>query len=103
MVKFFYLLFDAGKRFFECEISYYAAAFSYYAPMALIPLLFLSISFLGFLYGDTFITNVFSSWGSVLGEDLIKIIKSAISNIGLENQANNFNFIGTSFFIFFVL
>jgi membrane protein len=98
-VKLFYLLYDAAVRFSECGAGYYAAAFSYYAPLALIPLLFVSITIVGSIYGDTFTAQVFSNWGSVLGEDLVNIINLAVSNVDTGEGSSKFTIIGTVFFL----
>ncbi len=100
-MKFFYLLYDSVSRFIECGAGYYAAAFSYYAPLAIIPLLYFSVKFVGFFYGDIFTAQVFSIWGSVLGEDLLSVIRFALNNLGTETEASKFTLLGSIFFLSF--
>ncbi len=102
-MKFLYILYDAAVRFVECGAGYFAAAFSYYAPLALIPLLFFSVSIVGFFYGDAFANQVFSSWGAAMGNDLVKIIQLAVSNLHSETETSKITFIGSIFFLSFYI
>jgi len=67
---------------------YYAAAFSYYAPLALIPLVLISLTIVGKFYGASYTAEIFFGWGTVLGTDLAKIIGLAVDNLTIE--ANQF-------------
>lgn len=102
-MKFFYLLYDSVSRFIECGAGYYAAAFSYYAPLAIVPLLFFSVKIVGLIYGDAFTAQVFSTWGSALGDDLLNIIRVAVDNLGAEAGTSKFAFIGGAFFLGFCI
>jgi membrane protein len=85
------------------EAGYYSAAFSYYAPLALIPLLLFSVAVVGFFYGESFTGDVFESWGAVLGTELVEIIKSAFQNLASVNGSIGIPFVGTFFFLGFCL
>ncbi len=102
-MKIFYLLYDSVSRFIECGAGYYAAAFSYYAPLALVPLVYFSVKIVGFFYGDAFTTQVFSTWGSALGEDLLSIIRIAVDNLGNETEASKFTIFGAMLFLGFCI
>ena len=98
-----YLLFQAARVWLERGGSYYAAAFSYYAPLALIPLLFFTVSVSGFLYGDTFAKEVFASWGSALGDDVLSLIRFALDNLREETAAARIPLIAGGFFLGFYI
>jgi len=67
-------------------MDYYAAAFSYYAPLALIPLILLSIVVSGFFYGREFVTELFLSWGAILGADTLTFVYDTVTNLDIETQ-----------------
>lgn len=96
-----YLLFQAARVWLERGGSYYAAAFSYYAPLALIPLLFFTVGVSGFLYGETFAREVFASWGSVMGDDVLALIRFALENLREETAAAKIPIIAGGFFLGF--
>jgi membrane protein len=100
-MKFIYLLYRAAGLWVERGTNYYAAAFSYYAPLALIPLLFFSVAIASFFYGQSFATTVYADWGSVLGEDLLAIIKAAIENLNTETASAKVPLIAGLFFLGF--
>lgn len=97
-MKIFDLIIYSAKRWYVTDMKSYAAAFSYYAPLAILPLLLFSISFVGIIYGESFTRQIITNWGQVLGQDLIEIIRSAMEN--LQTEANTFSvpIIGIIFF-----
>jgi membrane protein len=96
-----YLLFDAAKEWLDKSSGFYSAAFSYYAPLALIPLIVFSIYVVGFFYGINFTNLVFTSWGSVMGDDLVELIKQAVSNLNTETGTANIPVLAVTFFLGF--
>lgn len=102
-MNFFYLLYTAAALWIERGSGYYAAAFSYYAPLALIPLLLFSVTVAGFFYGETFAGTVFAGWGAVLGEDLLSLIKLALENLDTETAASKVPFVASAFFLGFYI
>ncbi|MBP9836503.1 MAG: YihY/virulence factor BrkB family protein [Candidatus Pacebacteria bacterium] len=97
-MKIFDLIFRSAKLWYLADMKSYAAAFSYYAPLAILPLLLFSISVVGIIYGEAFTKQIITNWGLVLGQDLIEIIRSAIDN--LKTEANTFTIpmVGVIFF-----
>ena len=87
----------------ERGAGYFAAAFSYYAPLALVPLLLFSVTVVGFFYGETYAGMVFANWGSVLGEDLLSLIRLALENLDTETKASQVPIIAVSFFLGFYI
>lgn len=102
-MNFLYLLYDAAAMWLEKESGYYSAAFSYYAPLALIPFLFFTVAIVGFFYGETFTGDVLANWGAVLGDDLVVIIKSALANFDVEARSSGLPIIGGVFFLGFYI
>lgn len=102
-MKFFYILYQATRVWLERGGSYYSAAFSYYAPLALIPLLFFSVTVAGFLYGEHFAQGVFTSWGSVLGDDVFRLITLALENLHAETRRSEVPVFAGVFFLGFYI
>lgn len=73
------LLLNAGKRWYHQDMSIYAAAFSYYAPLAIIPLLVFTIYFVGIFYSEEIVRTTLTGWGESLGQGLVDLLKSAIT------------------------
>ena len=87
----------------ERGVGYYSAAFSYYAPLALIPLLFFTLSVTGFIYGEQFVIDVFAGWGAILGNDLVELITSALKNFNAETASSRVPLISGLFFLGFYI
>jgi membrane protein len=78
------ILYQAARQFVARDMPYYAAAFSYYAPLALIPLVLLSLIVAGFFYSPSFVAGIFQNWGTVLGADVLALINVAVQNLDVE-------------------
>ena len=98
-MNFIILLYKAGLLWFDRGAGNYSAAFSYYAPLALIPLLLFSLSVVSFFYGQTFSEQVFAQWGSVLGSVLVELIRSALVKLNVETQTSKLPFMAGFFFL----
>ena len=97
-MKFFDLIIRSAKLWYFSDMKSYAAAFSYYAPLAILPLLLFSITFVGFIYGESFTKQIITNWGLVLGQDIIDIIRSAIENLKTEADTFAIPIVGIIFF-----
>lgn len=97
-MKFFDLLFNSAKLWYLQDMKSYAAAFSYYAPLAILPLLLISITIVGTIYGESVTKQIITNWGLVLGQELIEIIRSAIGNLQSEADTFRIPLIGILFF-----
>lgn len=102
-MKYFYILIQAARIWLERGGSYFSAAFSYYAPLALVPLVFFSVTVAGFLYGDTFTKDVFSNWGAVMGDDLLGLIRLGLENLHTETARSSAPLLAVSFFLGFYI
>lgn len=97
-MKYFRLLYEATLDWINSDMGYYAAAFSYYAPLALIPLVLLSIVVSGFFYGDLFVKSIFLSWGTILGDDLLALVNVAVQNLDIESRTYSIPILAIVFF-----
>jgi len=98
-MKLFYLLLNSSRSWINHDMKSHSAAFSYYAPLAITPLIFLSIGIVGFFYGAEFTTQVITNWGNMLGKDLISLIETGVANIKSETQSYKSPIIGVVFFL----
>jgi uncharacterized BrkB/YihY/UPF0761 family membrane protein len=92
-MKIIKILLLAAKEWLVNDMSHFAAAFSYYAPFALIPLILVSVGVSGFFYGIDFVKNIFLSWGTVFGSDLVALVRIAVQNLDIEVHTYNCHFI----------
>ena len=97
-MKLIKILISATKQWLLSDMSHYAAAFSYYAPFALIPLILVSVGVSGFFYGTTFVKSIFLGWGTVFGSDLVAMIDIAVQNLDIEVHTYQIPIIAILFF-----
>lgn len=79
------ILYRAFALFIARDALYFSAAFAFYAPLALIPLLFITLTTLSFFYGDTQAGIVISSIGANLGDELTTLIKEAVNRFTVRS------------------
>jgi membrane protein len=92
------ILLAASKEWLVTDMGHFAAAFSYYAPFALIPLILVSVGVSGFFYGIDFVKNIFLSWGTVFGSDLVAMVGIAVKNLDIEVHTYQIPIVATLFF-----
>jgi membrane protein len=78
------ILVSSGRIWLRLEMGHYAAAFAYYAPFALVPLILVSLGISGLFYGLPFVKNMFLSFGTVFGEDLTTLVGLAVQNLDVQ-------------------
>ncbi len=93
------VLYHAARQFLLRDMAYYAAAFSYYAPLALIPLVLVSILVASFFYSPSFVASIFQGWGTVLGDDLLALINVAVQNLDIEIKTYEVPTFALAFFL----
>ncbi len=98
MFRFLNNLYKAALLWIDHEMVYYAAAFSYYAPLAIIPLILISLTLVGLIYGVEFTAQVFFNWGEVLSPDLAKILGLAVDNLTIQTNSFTIPIIGIIIF-----
>ena len=79
---------EAALLWYEHDADFMAATVSYYALFAVVPMIVLTITLMGFVFGREYVTEVLILWGSVLGTDLIALLTQAVGN--LEGLSNGF-------------
>ena len=102
-MRFFKLLYQSAKLWIDQDMVYYAAAFSYYAPLALIPLIFISVTIVGLIYSEGFTAQVFRTWGETMGSDLVTVINLAVANLTIATKSYTLPLVGIIFFSFICL
>ncbi|OGG69978.1 hypothetical protein A3I99_03425 [Candidatus Kaiserbacteria bacterium RIFCSPLOWO2_02_FULL_45_11b] len=98
-----FVLYSAAKLWIDKGSNYYAAAFSYYAPLALVPLIFFSIAVATFFYGGSFANQVFADWGAALGSELVEVIRGAVENLSQEANTSRVPIVAGLFFLGFYI
>lgn len=88
----------AALLWYEKDADLMAATVSYYALFAVTPLLLLTITLVGLVYGRELVVDTLLVWGSVLGTDIVALLVQSVGN--LELLSNNFfvPIIGVLFF-----
>ena len=61
--------------------DYMAAAVSYYAIFALVPLIFVSVFIVSQFFGEALVTRVLLSWGSGMGAGVLMLLQSAVKDL----------------------
>jgi membrane protein len=102
-VNFIFVLYNAAKLWIDKGANYYAAAFSYYAPLAIVPLLFFSVAVATFFYGGSFANQVFADWGDALGSELVEVIRVAVDNLSQQASSSRVPIVGGLFFLGFYI
>lgn len=94
---------DAAFLWYEKDADYMAALTSYYAIYAATPLLLVTVSIIGILYGKTFVVDTLHEWGSVLGPGVVDLLHTAVHNLGLLSDEYRFPVFGVLFFSWMVI
>ncbi len=79
-------------------MSHHAAAFSYYAPFALVPLILISLGISSTFFGFEFVRNMFISWGAMFGPDLTSLISYAVQNLDVQVHSYDVPILAIAFF-----
>ncbi len=81
------ILLESAKLWYQKDVKLFSAAFSYYAPIAIIPLVAISIGIVSLFFENSFVREFFLSWSLVLGQDLSALINSAVANLNAETSS----------------
>jgi len=94
---------DAIKTWSHAEADQYSAAVAYFTPFALIPLVFISIAWVGLLIGTDELIAMLASWGEIIDPTLPPLIADAL--VGFTAIANQYSFpyLAVLFFSFMIL
>lgn len=92
------LLKDAGMRWYDKDADYAAATVSYYALFAITPLLLLTVTLIGLVFGREYIAEVLLRWGAVLTPDVAALLQEAVLNLGALSANFGIPLVGAVFF-----
>ncbi len=81
MRNFFKLINEALLLWFNRGSEVMAAAVSYYAVFALVPLIFTSVYVVSLFFGEDLVTKVMLSWGSSMGTGVLTLLKTAVNEL----------------------
>jgi len=90
---------EAARQWYKLEMGHHAAAFAYYAPFALIPLILVSVGVSGYVFGVPFVKNIFLSWATVFGTDLTQLVNVAVQNLEIEVHTYDVPIVATLLFL----
>lgn len=88
----------AFSLWLDRDASHHAAAVSYYALFAVTPLLLITITTSSLVYGKEYVTDIFRSWGNILGPELITLLTSAVANLESIGQSFTIPLFGSLLF-----
>lgn len=106
MRHFLKLLKNALTLWFSRGSEVMAAAVSYYAMFALVPLIFTSVYVVSLLFGQELVTQVMLSWGSSMGTGVLTLLRTAVNELPNSPVVSfapigSFIFLMIAVFIFF--
>lgn len=88
----------AAHRWYDKDADHLSAALAYYTPFALVPLIFVSVTILSFVYGASYTSEMLRLWGSVLGPDMLALLSAAILKVHSSSIESSVPVVGSLFF-----
>ncbi len=82
-MKFFTLLSQAARLWVRREADQHAAALAYFTPFALTPLIIISISIVGYVYGATRVTDMLVRFGNGVDVGVTDLLYHSVRNFDL--------------------
>lgn len=97
-------LWDGALLWYEKDGDHMAAMVSYYTLFAIVPTILLTTTVGGWVLGKEVISAHLLEWGSVLGPDLLQLLRGATANLE-SSVAHNFSIplLGVVFFLGMVI
>ncbi|MFT5037326.1 MAG: membrane protein [Candidatus Azotimanducaceae bacterium] len=89
---------EAAHLWYHKDANHMAATVSYYSLFAIVPLLVLTVAFIGLLYGKDFAASALYGWGTVLGNDLVTLLRDAMVNLEGLSAGYGFSILATLIF-----
>lgn len=83
-MHFLRLFWSAAKRWIESDASRLAAALAYFTPFALVPLVVISISIVGWFTDRAIFAALLQDWGAMLGLGATEILADAVGEYDVE-------------------
>ena len=72
------LWWQAANLWSRSDAEQYAAALAYFVPFAVIPLLFISITWVGIIIGTDEVVALLAGWGAVIDPDIPKLFETSL-------------------------
>ncbi len=94
---------EAARLWFSSSAAHMAATVSYYMIFAMIPLLLISVAINSVIFGTDFIFATLSKWGSVLGPEVLELLRTAVGNLEVLSAGFGIPLLGTLFFSFMII
>jgi membrane protein len=88
----------AAEIWYDRDADYMAAAVSYFALFAIVPLVFLTVTLAGFLYSTAYTTSFLQSIGVIMGSEVAALITTATSNLAALSERFWLPLFGAVFF-----
>lgn len=92
------ILFKAAELWYDQDADHMAAAVSYYAIFAVVPLLFLSITITDLIYDHSYVVEFVSTIGLPMGEGMVLLFAEATVNLARLSETFWIPLIGAVFF-----
>ncbi len=102
-MNFIRLFYTAGRLWFRKEADQYAAALAYFVPFALIPLLLISVTWVGLLVGTQRLTDLLVLWGTSIDPQLPEIMTNAVAQLETRFDAYTLPIFAIAFFSIMIL
>ncbi|MCA9361103.1 YihY/virulence factor BrkB family protein [Candidatus Kaiserbacteria bacterium] len=94
---------QAGLLWYHSGADTMAAAVSYYAMFALVPLILFSLYVVSILYGEEYVVEVMLAWGSGMGTGVVLLLKEAVANLSNNPPVLFAPVVGATFLLLAVL
>lgn len=78
-MKYVSLSISALRLWVRSDADQYAAALAYFVPFALIPLMFISIGWVGIIIGTEEVVALLASWGSVIDPEIPVFLETSLA------------------------
>lgn len=83
---------------YDKDADHMAAVASYYSLFAVVPLIVITATIEGWLYGSTRVVGTLYDWGSILGPDILNLLHQAARNMQELSVDWHLPFVGSLFF-----
>ena len=90
---------EAAVLWYDRDGDRNAAVVSYYLVFALVPLILAVVTLVGIIFGERFVIEVLTGWGTVLGPDLVGLIDAAVKNLRALSYEFSIPLVATLFFL----
>lgn len=97
------LWWQAARLWSRSDAEQYAAALAYFVPFAVVPLMFISITWVGVIIGTDEVVSLLASWGAVIDPDIPKFLETSLVNWSTVTGQYRLPIAAILFFSFMIL